>query len=74
MCNFGFTSWRKWCNFLKAEEGDAVLVGQVVCLIDTKATKPKNNQKVNEFKIEEKLDNQEHESDSKKDVKFHLCL
>ena len=56
---------------LKAEEGDAVLVGQVVCLIDTKATKPKKQtKKVNEFKIEEKLDNQEHENiDSKKDVK-----
>ena len=30
---------------LRAEEGDAVFVGQVVCLIDTKATKPKNKQK-----------------------------
>ena len=28
---------------LKAEEGDAVEVGAVVCLIDTSATKPKNN-------------------------------
>ena len=56
---------------LKAEEGDAVLVGQVVCLIDTKATKPKKQtKKVNKFKIEEKLDNQELENiDSKKDVK-----
>ncbi|MEZ4853285.1 2-oxoglutarate dehydrogenase complex dihydrolipoyllysine-residue succinyltransferase [Flavobacterium sp.] len=28
---------------LKAEEGDAVAVGQVVCLIDTSATKPEGN-------------------------------
>ncbi len=28
---------------LKAEEGDAVKVGQVVCLIDTKAAKPEGN-------------------------------
>jgi len=28
---------------LKAEEGDAVMVGQVVCLIDTSATKPNQN-------------------------------
>ena len=56
---------------LKAEEGDAVLVGQVVCLIDTKATKPKKQaKKVNEVKIEEKLDNQGLENiDSKKEVK-----
>ena len=56
---------------LKAEEGDAVLVGQIVCLIDTKATKPKKHTKrVNEVEIEEKLDNQGLENiDSKKDVK-----
>ena len=56
---------------LKAEEGDAVLVGQVVCLIDTKATKPKKlTKKVNEVKIEEKLDNQEIDDiDSKIDIK-----
>ena len=56
---------------LKAEEGDPVLVGQVVCLIDTKATKPKKQtKKLNEVKIEEKLDNQGLENiDSKKDVK-----
>jgi 2-oxoglutarate dehydrogenase E2 component (dihydrolipoamide succinyltransferase) len=56
---------------LKAQEGDAVLVGQVVCLIDTKATKSiKQTKKVNEVKIEEKLDNQELDNiDSKKDVK-----
>ena len=33
---------------LKAEEGDAVAVGQVVCLIDTSAKAPKKN------KVEEK--------------------
>ena len=33
---------------LKAEEGDAVAVGQVVCLIDTSAKAPKTN------KVEEK--------------------
>ena len=56
---------------LKAEEGDAVLVGQVVCLIDTKATKPKKQtKKVNEVKIDENLDNQELDDiDSKKDIK-----
>ena len=56
---------------LKAEEGDAVLVGQVVCLIDTKATKPKKQtKKVNEVKIEKKLGNHEFDYiDSKKDIK-----
>ncbi len=45
---------------LKAKEGDAVLVGEIVCLIDTNFTKPKKKtQKVNEIKIEEKLDTQE---------------
>ncbi len=45
---------------LKAEEGDAVLVGEIVCLIDTNATKrKKETQKVDEIKIDEKLDPQE---------------
>ena len=40
---------------LKAEEGDAVLVGQVVCLIDTKAIKPeKEIIKVKEVIVKEK--------------------
>ena len=40
---------------LKAEEGDAVLVGQVVCLIDTKAIKPeKKIIKVEEVIVKEK--------------------
>ena len=56
---------------LKAEEGDVVLVGQVVCLIDTKAIKPKNQtKKVNEVKIEKKLEKQEPENfDSQNQVK-----
>ena len=55
---------------LKAEEGDAVLVGQVVCLIDTKATKPKKQtKKVNEVIIEEKSEKPEPKNlDSKYDV------
>ena len=55
---------------LKAEEGDAVLVGQVVCLIDTKATKPKKQtKKVNEVIIEEKSEKTEPKNlDSKNDV------
>lgn len=55
---------------LKAEEGDTVLVGQVVCLIDTKATKPKKQtKKVNEVIIEEKSEKSEPKNlDSKNDV------
>ena len=45
---------------LKAEEGDAVLVGQVVCLIDTKATKPKKQiKKFKEVIVEEKSEKSE---------------
>ena len=55
---------------LKAQEGDAVLVGQVVCLIDTKASKPKKQiKKVNEVIIEEKSEKPAPENlDSKYDV------
>ena len=55
---------------LKAEEGDAVLVGQVVCLIDTKVTKPeKQIKKVNEVIIEEKSEKSAPKNlDSKNDV------
>lgn len=58
---------------LKAEEGDAVLVGQVVCLIDTKASKPENQiKKVNEVIIQEKSEKSEKSApknlDSKNDV------
>lgn len=38
---------------LKAEEGDAVAVGEVVCLIDTSATKPEGDAPVKEDKKEE---------------------
>jgi 2-oxoglutarate dehydrogenase E2 component (dihydrolipoamide succinyltransferase) len=38
---------------LKAEEGDAVAVGQVVCLIDTSAAKPEGNAPAKEEKKEE---------------------
>lgn len=38
---------------LKAEEGEVVQVGQVVCLIDMAATKPNSSEKIEE-KIEEK--------------------
>lgn len=38
---------------LKAEEGDAVAVGEVVCLIDTSAEKPEGGSEKNEAKKEE---------------------
>ena len=45
---------------LRAEEGDAVLVGQVVCLIDTKAIKPKKQPKQeSEIKVKNIIDKQE---------------
>jgi len=55
---------------LKAVEGDTVLVGQVVCIIDTKATKPKKQiKKVSEVIIEEKSEKPETKNlDSKNDV------
>ena len=55
---------------LKAQEGDAVLVGQVVCLIDTKTAKPKKQiKKVNEVITEEKSENPTPKNlDSKNDV------
>ena len=55
---------------LKAQEGDAVLVGQVVCLIDTKAAKPKKQiKKVNEVITEEKSEKPAPKNlDSKNDV------
>jgi 2-oxoglutarate dehydrogenase E2 component (dihydrolipoamide succinyltransferase) len=39
---------------LKAEEGDAVAVGAVVCLIDTSAAKPSGSTPAAEVKVEEK--------------------
>ena len=41
---------------LKAEEGDSVEVGQVVCLIDTNATSGENNSKSSNEVIEKKVD------------------
>ena len=38
---------------LKAEEGDAVAVGAVVCLIDTDAEKPANSSAVTEKEVKE---------------------
>ena len=39
---------------LKAEEGDAVAVGQVVCLIDTSAEKPEGSESAASTKVEKK--------------------
>ena len=44
---------------LKAEEGDAVAVGEVVCLIDTDATKPEGKSEKKEEKKEESKDKAE---------------
>lgn len=44
---------------LKAEEGDAVAVGEVVCLIDTDAKKPEGGESKSEDKSEEKKDKTE---------------
>ncbi len=41
---------------LKADEGDSVEVGQVVCLIDTDATSAENNSKSSNEVIEKKVD------------------
>ncbi len=41
---------------LKAEEGDAVAVGQVVCLIDTSAAKPEGSESATSSKEEKKED------------------
>lgn len=40
---------------LKAEEGDAVAVGEVVCLIDTSAEKPESSESVEEVKQEKEV-------------------
>lgn len=47
---------------LKAEEGDAVAVGEVVCLIDTDAKKPEGQEKTKE-------DQKENKASKEKDVK-----
>ncbi|EAQ42635.1 2-oxoglutarate dehydrogenase complex dihydrolipoyllysine-residue succinyltransferase [Polaribacter sp. MED152] len=45
---------------LKAEEGDAVAVGEVVCLIDTSASKPEGGDSSNEEKPTKEAPTQEH--------------
>ncbi|MCM5662566.1 2-oxoglutarate dehydrogenase complex dihydrolipoyllysine-residue succinyltransferase [Galbibacter mesophilus] len=50
---------------LKAEEGDAVAVGEVVCLIDTDAEKPGGGKEASEDKKEEKKSDKEEKSDAK---------
>ena len=47
---------------LKAEEGDAVAVGQIVCLIETDAKKPESNQKE---QVEKKLTKTPEEPETK---------
>jgi 2-oxoglutarate dehydrogenase E2 component (dihydrolipoamide succinyltransferase) len=59
---------------LKAEEGDAVAVGQVVCLIDTEAEKPggdddKKEPKDKEKSKDESSDKKEKEDKDKADAK-----
>ena len=51
---------------LKAEEGDEVEVGQVVCLIDTSAAAPSGDAPKEEKKAEEE---QEHKEEQKQDAK-----
>lgn len=52
---------------LKAEEGDTVEVGQVVCLIDTSAEAPEKDKK--EEKSESKSDSKDEDKESKEDKK-----
>ncbi|MGO3284465.1 MAG: biotin/lipoyl-containing protein, partial [Mesonia sp.] len=52
----------------KAEEGDAVKVGEVVCLIDTDAKKPgSDSSEETSDKKEEKTDDKEEKEDKKKE-------
>jgi 2-oxoglutarate dehydrogenase E2 component (dihydrolipoamide succinyltransferase) len=54
---------------LKAEEGDAVAVGEVVCLIDTSAEKPKDGAvKTEEKKVDKTEVTVEHEEPARKEV------
>ncbi len=54
---------------LKAEVGDAVAVGEVVCLIDTSATKPKGASKGANDKAEKDLAKEQDKADRKEDGK-----
>ena len=53
---------------LKAEEGDAVAVGQVVCLIDTGAAKPEGSAPAKEEKKEEAPKAEEKKKEPKKEA------
>lgn len=53
---------------LKAEEGDAVAVGEVVCLIDTSAKKPEGDSKAEEKKEEDKKE-EKNEEEAKSEKK-----
>ncbi|MEE1897564.1 2-oxoglutarate dehydrogenase complex dihydrolipoyllysine-residue succinyltransferase [Flavobacterium rakeshii] len=53
---------------LKAEEGDAVAVGQVVCLIDTGAAKPEGSAPAKEEKKEEAPKGEEKKEEPKKEA------
>jgi 2-oxoglutarate dehydrogenase E2 component (dihydrolipoamide succinyltransferase) len=50
---------------LKAEEGDAVAVGAIVCLIDLDAKKPEGTTETKEVKVEEKPKKEEEPVESK---------
>jgi 2-oxoglutarate dehydrogenase E2 component (dihydrolipoamide succinyltransferase) len=50
---------------LKAEEGDAVAVGEVVCLIDTEAENPNSGGKSDEKKSDQKSEDDSNEEDAK---------
>lgn len=54
---------------LKAEEGDAVKVGQVVCLIDTEGAKPEGDASVKEEKAPEAPKAEEKKEEPKKEEK-----
>ena len=53
---------------LKAEEGDAVAVGQVVCLIDTSAEKPEGTEPVKKVEMTETTQEESKTSSSSKDT------
>ncbi|WP_081210429.1 2-oxoglutarate dehydrogenase complex dihydrolipoyllysine-residue succinyltransferase [Salegentibacter sediminis] len=54
---------------LKAEEGDAVAVGEVVCLIDTEAPKPGGGEEKSEAKAEDKKEEKSGKEEPKKEEK-----
>src|SRR5699024_4433623 len=54
---------------LKAEEGDAVKVGAVVCLIDTEAEKPGGDEKSDDSPKEEKSEEKKEEGPKNEEAK-----